>query len=77
MDETHLRWFTRATWRKLLEEGGFEIEIDDVAESLLPKEYQLRNALGGGAALEKLKKFSEMAFPDLVAIVFLFCCKIR
>jgi 2-polyprenyl-3-methyl-5-hydroxy-6-metoxy-1,4-benzoquinol methylase len=77
MDETHLRWFTRATWRKLLEESGFEIEIDDVAESLLPKEHQLRNALGSGATLEKIKKFSERAFPSLVATVFLFCCKIR
>jgi 2-polyprenyl-3-methyl-5-hydroxy-6-metoxy-1,4-benzoquinol methylase len=77
MDETHLRWFTRATWRKLLEENGFEIEIDDIAESLLPKEHQLRDALGGGTALKKIKKFTEKAFPDLVATVFLFCCRIR
>jgi uncharacterized protein YihD (DUF1040 family) len=77
MDETHLRWFTQATWRKLLEESGFEIEIDEVTDSLLPKEHLLRNALGGGAVLNTLKKFSERAFPGLVGIVFLFCCRIR
>jgi hypothetical protein len=76
MDETHLRWFTRATWRKLLEGSGFEIEIDEVALSLLPKEHLLRNALGGGAILNTLKKFSERALPGLVGIVFLFCCRI-
>jgi hypothetical protein len=76
MDETHLRWFTRATWRKLLEESGFEIEIDEVAESFLPKEYQLRRALGG-VMLEKFRKFSESVFPELAATVFLFSCKLR
>jgi hypothetical protein len=73
----HLRWFTHATWRKLLEESGFEIEIDEVADSLLPKEHLVRNALGGGATLDKLKKFSEKTFPGLVAILFLFCCRVR
>lgn len=35
MDRIHLRWFTLKTWRTLLEQSGFQIEIDEIAESLL------------------------------------------
>jgi methionine biosynthesis protein MetW len=75
MDETHLRWFTRATWRKLLEESGFEIVVDQVVDSLLPKEYQMRAVPGFGSVMDKMKQFSEKAYPNLVAMVFLFCCQ--
>ncbi len=75
MDETHLRWFTRATWRKLLEESGFVIIVDKVAESLLPKEYQIRMVPGSGKIIDKIKYFAEWAFPDLVTTIFLFCCR--
>jgi 2-polyprenyl-3-methyl-5-hydroxy-6-metoxy-1,4-benzoquinol methylase len=78
MDETHLRWFTRATWRKLLEDSGFVIVADEVVDSLLPKEYQLR-ALpvpGFGSLLDRIKGYSEKAFPTLMALVFLFCCQL-
>jgi hypothetical protein len=62
MDETHLRWFTRATWRKLLEESGFEIVVDQVADSLLPKEYQMRAVLGFGSVIDKIKPFIEKMY---------------
>jgi methionine biosynthesis protein MetW len=75
MDETHLRWFTRATWRKLLEDSGFVIVVDEVADSLLPKEYQMRTMPGFARAIDKIKQFSQKAFPNLIAMVFLFCCK--
>jgi methionine biosynthesis protein MetW len=75
MDETHLRWFTRATWRKLLEESGFEIVVDQVVDSLLPREYQLRTVPGFGQVIDKIKQFGEKAFPNLTAMVFLFCCQ--
>jgi methionine biosynthesis protein MetW len=75
MDETHLRWFTRATWRKLLEESGFVIVVDEIVDSLLPKEYQLRTVPGVGGILDKIKQYSEKTFPNLIAMVFLFCCE--
>jgi methionine biosynthesis protein MetW len=75
MDETHLRWFTRATWRKLLEESGFEIVVDQVVDSLLPKEYQMRAVPGFSSVIDNIKGFSEKAYPNLVAMVFLFCCQ--
>jgi len=75
MDETHLRWFTRVTWRQLLEQNGFQIEIDGVAESLFPKEHQLGALLRCGDVIRKIRAFGEMLFPNLVATVFLFCCK--
>jgi methionine biosynthesis protein MetW len=75
MDETHLRWFTRATWRKLLEESGFEIVVDQVVDSLLPKEYQLRTVPGFSSVIDKIKPFIEKAYPNLIAMVFLFCCQ--
>src|SRR5215831_4387263 len=75
MDETHLRWFTRATWRKLLEESGFEIVVDRVVDSLLPKEYQMRNVPGFSSVIDNVKRLSERHFPNLVAMVFLFCCQ--
>ena len=28
MDETHLRWFTRTTWREMLKQSGYKIEND-------------------------------------------------
>jgi methionine biosynthesis protein MetW len=74
MDDTHLRWFTRATWRKLLEESGFMIVVDQVVDSLLPKEYQMRSLPGFGRFVDKAKVFSEKILPNLVATVFLFCC---
>lgn len=75
MDETHLRWFTRETWRKLLEETGFEIVVDQVVDSLLPKEYQMRTVQGFGSVIDKIKQASEKVFPNLIALVFLFCCQ--
>jgi methionine biosynthesis protein MetW len=75
MDETHLRWFTRVTWRKLLEESGFVIVVDQVVDSLLPKEYQMRTVPGFARVIDKIKQFSEMAFPNLIAMVFLFYCQ--
>jgi methionine biosynthesis protein MetW len=75
MDETHLRWFTRATWRKLLVETGFVIVVDKVVDSLLPKEYQMRSVPGFGRFTDKIKQFSEKVVPNLIAIVFLFCCQ--
>ena len=75
MDETHLRWFTRATWRKLLEESGFEIVVDQVVDSLLPKEYQIRALPGLSRLIDNFKPFTEEVFPNLVAMVFLFCCQ--
>jgi 2-polyprenyl-3-methyl-5-hydroxy-6-metoxy-1,4-benzoquinol methylase len=75
MDETHLRWFTRMTWRKLLEESGFVIVVDQVVDSLLPKEYQMRNVPGFSSVVDKIKHLSEKTFPNLVAMVFLFCCQ--
>jgi 2-polyprenyl-3-methyl-5-hydroxy-6-metoxy-1,4-benzoquinol methylase len=75
MDETHLRWFTRATWRKLLEDSGFVIVFDEVVDSLLPKEYQLRTVPGLGSLLDTIKQYSEKRFPTLAAMVFLFCCQ--
>jgi 2-polyprenyl-3-methyl-5-hydroxy-6-metoxy-1,4-benzoquinol methylase len=75
MDETQLRWFTRATWRKLLEESGFEIVVDKVVDSLLPKEYQMRSVPGLVRIVDKIKPISEKAFSNLVAMVFLFCCR--
>jgi methionine biosynthesis protein MetW len=75
MDETHLRWFTRATWRKLLEESGFVTVVDELVDSLLPKENQLRAVPGFSSLLDKIKHYSEKAFPNLIAILFLFCCE--
>jgi methionine biosynthesis protein MetW len=75
MDETHLRWFTRATWRKLLEESGFVIIADQVVDSLLPKEYQMRIVPGISCVIDKIKPFTDKSFPNLVAMVFLFCCQ--
>jgi hypothetical protein len=74
MDETHLRWFTRATWRKPLEESGFQIVVDEVVDSLLSKEYQMRAVPGFSSVIDKIKQFSERAYPNLIAVVFLFCC---
>ena len=75
MDETHLRWFTRATWRKLLEESGFDVVVDQVVDSLLPKEYQMRTVPGFGSVVDRIKQFGEKGFPNLIAMVFLFCCQ--
>jgi methionine biosynthesis protein MetW len=75
MDETHLRWFTRATWRKLLEESGFVIMVDRIADSLLPKEYQIRTVPGLRVIVDKLKPFCEKMLPNLIAMIFLFCCQ--
>ena len=75
MDETHLRWFTRATWRKLLEESGFVIVVDQVVDSLLQKEYQMRAVPGLGSVIDKVKNLGERMFPNLIATVFLFSCR--
>jgi methionine biosynthesis protein MetW len=77
MDETHLRWFTRATWRKLLEESGFEIVVDRVVDSLLPKEHLMRALPGFGGTVDKIKQVSDKMFPNLIALLFLFCCHPR
>jgi methionine biosynthesis protein MetW len=73
MDETHLRWFTRATWRKLLAENGFRIVTEAVAESMYPKEAQLRSVLGPGV-IEAARRVGDKYLPNLFATVFIFEC---
>ena len=73
MDSTHLRWFTRSSWRKLLSDNGFQIIEDVIAESMIPKESILRSVIGN-RQVEITKRFAERWLPESVAIVFLFHC---
>jgi 2-polyprenyl-3-methyl-5-hydroxy-6-metoxy-1,4-benzoquinol methylase len=73
MDKTHLRWFTRATWRKLLTENGFCIVTEAVAESMYPKEAQLRSAFGPGV-IEATRRVGDRYLPNVFATVFIFEC---
>jgi 2-polyprenyl-3-methyl-5-hydroxy-6-metoxy-1,4-benzoquinol methylase len=74
MDRTHLRWFTCASWRRLLEQSGFNIICYKVAESMLPKETLLRAFLPEKTFVRS-KAIAETLFPNFVGTVFLFCCK--
>jgi methionine biosynthesis protein MetW len=71
MDETHLRWFTRKTWRKLLTENGFRIVTETVAESMYPKEAQLRSVFGPGL-IAAMRRVGDRCLPNLFATVFMF-----
>ena len=73
MDKTHLRWFTRATWRKLLAENGFRIVTEADAKSMYPKEAQLRSAFGP-AVIEATRRVGDRYLPNLFATVFIFEC---
>lgn len=73
MDKTHLRWFTRATWHKLLTENGFNIVSEAVAESMYPKETQLRTVLGT-KIIEAVKRIGDEYLPNRFATVFIFQC---
>jgi methionine biosynthesis protein MetW len=77
MDETHLRWFTRASWRAMFRDADFVIEIDRVAEALLPKEFQLRRILRNDLIIDSLKRPIESTLPNVIATVFLFSCRSR
>ena len=76
MDETHLRWYTRSSWRAMLQQAGFEVEIDRVAEALIPKEFLLRRVCKG-LVVDLLKWPLQYLFPNLFAVVFLFTCRSR
>ena len=76
MDETHLRWLTRATWRKLLTENGFRILTERVAESMYPKEAEIRYAFGPGL-IAAMRRVGDRFLPNLFATVFMFECSPR
>jgi methionine biosynthesis protein MetW len=73
MDETHLRWFTRATWRKLLVANGFRIVTEAVAESMYPKESQLCSVFGS-PVVEAARRIGDKYLPNLFATSFIFEC---
>ena len=68
MDKTHLRWFTRATWQKLLAENAFHIITEGVAESMYPKEAF------GPRVIEAARRVGDRCMPDLFATVLIFEC---
>jgi hypothetical protein len=58
----------------LLEDSGFVVVLDQVVDSLLPKEHQMRKVPGLGGVIDVIKPLAEGTLPNLVATVFLFCC---
>lgn len=77
MDETHLRWFTRATWRGLLEGVGFKVELDDSAEFMLPKEQWLLRCGMSVPCLERLRACLGGMLPELFTTVFIFSARVE
>lgn len=67
MDETHLRWFTRDTWRRLLAHNGFVVERVDPVEWMAPKEGLLAK-LG---LLEIVRKILVKVAPTWVTVVYI------
>jgi len=72
LDETHLHFYTRATSRRLLEQGGFLIR--DVEATAMPYELALPS-LARGPFLLPVRGFAEMSarlWPNLFGYQFVF-----
>jgi SAM-dependent methyltransferase len=72
MDETHLRWYTRRTWRELLERHGFVVSSADPAEAMLPKDAWLRKVGVSETRLDAMRLRMARWFPTLFTTVFVF-----
>jgi len=72
MDETHLRWYTRRTWRELLMRHGFVVTADDTAEAMLPKDDWLRKIGVSDERLEAIRLKVARWFPTIFTTVFVF-----
>lgn len=72
MDETHLRWFTRRTWRKMIENAGFTLDVDEPAEAMLPYEQCLKMLGCSQARIQSLRLAVARSLPTLFTTVFVF-----
>ena len=77
MDNSHLRWFTRRTWKRLLEDSCFMINRHGSAESMLPKETWLGSIGIRGKRLEALRLAATRLRPELFTTVFFFEATLR
>lgn len=72
MDETHLRWYTRRTWRELLERHGFVVTSAEPAEAMLPRDAWLRKVGVSEGRLNAMRLQVARWFPTLFTTVFVF-----
>ncbi len=81
-DRTHLRFFTRASARELVERAGLTVAEEHVAPAFLPFEPLLRRRLGGTMErplpwVARLREAAARRRPELFALQFVLVCTHR
>jgi SAM-dependent methyltransferase len=71
MDRTHLRFFTAATWRALLERAGYPVECVEPAEGMIPLESRLERLPGVRRLVGPLRRSALRLLPGLFTVVYL------